>query len=354
MHHFLLKKRVIFLCYVSFLDCSWGPSKGFVESWVLQCTVETPWYVFIKLEITCHIRTGTMQAYVCVCIYIYTYAYYSIHICIASNLYHTTKSSHRCSVCVAGLFIFFCAKEILYRRYTALGGFSPYESFLGHEVCCLVEFHQGSGPSVLWIGEPFLSDRSVELLTFRGYFIIIRVSAPKIHRKKNKQTDFGAFLKSFGVLKVGPQALKVSPFDWVLWVKWGWPALGVWMKTMWRAKTSNSSALWMMLLGTTALGVCGVVWWWVVEWSCCLVMPTDDLFMSSVMSHKCFKNQWDFLWKKLAICYCLQFFWVQSLTPRVYIGTRYPSFFFFLRFPFGVKGFCSPFAGRQKVVCLQL
>ncbi len=34
----------------------------------------------------------------------------------------------------------------------------------------------------------------------------------------------------------------------------GWPALGVWMRTMWRAKTSNSSALWMMLLGTTAAG----------------------------------------------------------------------------------------------------
>ena len=27
------------------------------------------------------------------------------------------------------------------------------------------------------------------------------------------------------------------------------------------------------------------------------MMPTDDLFMSSVMSHKCFKNQWDFCGK---------------------------------------------------------
>ena len=95
----------------------------------------------------------------------YKYAYYSVHRCIASNLYHTTKS-RRSSVRVAGLCIFFCAKEILYRRYTALGGFSPYESFLGRGLLSR-ETHQGSGVSVLLTGN-LSEDRSVELLTFRG------------------------------------------------------------------------------------------------------------------------------------------------------------------------------------------
>ena len=93
----------------------------------------------------------------------YKYAYYSVHRCIASNLYHTTKSRRR-SVRVAGLCIFFCAKEILYRRYTALGGFSPYESFLGRGLLSR-ETHQGS---VLLTGNLSFHIESLSFLPFVG------------------------------------------------------------------------------------------------------------------------------------------------------------------------------------------